>query len=75
LSPKSRAKIIQRVSPDKIALIYASLGEKDEAFVWLDRAYENRSGFLPAFLVTPDYDPPRSDHRFDVLMRKMELKK
>jgi eukaryotic-like serine/threonine-protein kinase len=63
------------VSPDKIALIYASLGEKDEAFVWLDRAYENRSGFLPAFVVTPDYDPLRSDPRFDVLMRKMGLKK
>ncbi len=63
------------VSPDKIALIYASLGEKDEAFAWLDRAFENRSGFLAAFLVTPDYDPLRSDPRFAVLMRKMGLKK
>ncbi len=26
------------VSPDQIALIYASLGEKDQAFAWLDRA-------------------------------------
>src|SRR3954447_4476928 len=63
------------VSPDKIALMYASLGEKDEAFAWLDRAFENRSGFLAAFLVTPDYDTLRSDPRFDVLMRKMGFKK
>ena len=27
----------QYVSPDEIALVYASLGEKDQAFAWLDR--------------------------------------
>ena len=30
----------------KIALIYANLGEKDQAFAWLDRAYEAPLGLF-----------------------------
>ena len=64
------------VSPESIALIYASLGEKDQAFAWLDRACESRSGFLVSgILGLPDYDSLRSDPRFDVLLRKIGLKK
>ena len=64
------------VSPDLIAVIYASLGEMDQAFAWLDRAYEARSGFMiTGILVSPDYDPLRSDPRFDALLRKIGLKK
>jgi hypothetical protein len=63
------------VSPEQIALIYASLGEKDQAFAWLDRAYEARSAFMiSGILASPDYDPLRSDPRFDTLLRKIGLK-
>jgi TolB-like protein/Tfp pilus assembly protein PilF len=66
----------QYVSPDEIALIYASLGEKDLAFSWLDRAYEARSAFLITGIQgSPNYDPLRSDPRFDALLRKIGLKK
>jgi serine/threonine protein kinase/Tfp pilus assembly protein PilF len=64
------------VSPDEIALIYANLGEKDQAFAWLDRAYEARSAFLiTRILGCPNFDPLRSDPRFDALVRKIGLKK
>jgi serine/threonine-protein kinase len=62
------------VSPDHIALIYASLGEKDQAFAWLDRAYEARSAYMvTAILNSPDYDPLRSDPRFEDLVRRIGL--
>ena len=66
----------QYVSPDEIALVYASLGEKDQAFAWLDRAYEARSAFLiTRILGCANYDPLRSDPRFDALLRKIGIKK
>ena len=65
----------QYVSPDEIALIYASLGEKDQAFAWLDRAYEARSAFIITGINSPNYDPLRSDPRFDAFLRKVGLKK
>jgi eukaryotic-like serine/threonine-protein kinase len=66
----------QYVSPDEIALVYASLGEKDQAFVWLDRAYDARSAFLiTRILGCSNYDPLRSDPRFDALLRKIGIMK
>jgi tetratricopeptide (TPR) repeat protein len=64
----------QYVSPDEIALIYASLGDKDQAFAWLDRAYEARSAFLiTGILGSPNYDPLRADPRFGALLRRIGL--
>jgi hypothetical protein len=55
-------------------MIYASLGEKDEAFAWLERAYEARSAFLATgVLSAPAYDPLRGDPRFGALLKKMDL--
>ncbi len=64
------------VPPDQLALIHAGLGELDQAFVWLDRAYEARSAPMVAWILrSPDYDPLRSDPRFDVLLRKIGFKR
>ena len=66
----------QYVSPEQASLIYASLGEKDPAFAWLDRSCEARSAFLiTGILALPDYDALRSDPRFDSLLRRIGLKK
>jgi hypothetical protein len=59
------------------AKIYAGLGEKDKAFVWLEKAYEERSSttggrFVP-IKMDPIYDPLRSDPRFADLLRRMNL--
>jgi len=60
----------------QIAQVYAWRGEKDQAFAWLDRAYEARSAFLiTRILGCPNYDPLRSDPRFEVLLRKIGFKK
>ena len=62
------------VAPYNLAAIYAGLGEKDQAFAWLDRAYADRSGFL-AFYFTTDtrLDNLRSDPRFAELLRRVGL--
>ncbi len=55
------------------AIIYAALGKKDQAFEWLDRAYEDRSERLSWLKVDPELDSLRSDPRFAELMRRMRL--
>ena len=54
-----------------IALIYAGLGEKDQAFFWLDKGYEQRAFQLQALKIEPKWDSLRSDPRFQGLLRRM----
>jgi TolB-like protein/Tfp pilus assembly protein PilF len=54
-----------------IALVYAGLNEKDQAFAWLQRAYEER--FNPSILVRPAFDVLHSDPRFQDLSRRLGL--
>ena len=62
------------VAPYNLAAIYAGLGDKDQAFAWLDRAYADRSGFLAFYFKTDAHmDSLRSDPRFDELMRRIGL--
>jgi serine/threonine protein kinase len=52
---------------------YAALGEKDEAFHWLDEAVKERMTFIPWIRQNPAYAPLRSDPRFEELVRRMKL--
>jgi TolB-like protein/DNA-binding winged helix-turn-helix (wHTH) protein/thioredoxin-like negative regulator of GroEL len=61
------------VSPVWEALIYAGLGEKNEAFEWLQKAAEERAGWLIYLDVDPRFDSLRSDPRFQDLRRKVGL--
>jgi TolB-like protein/Flp pilus assembly protein TadD len=63
----------ERVSPAYIARIHIGLGEKDRAFEWLRKAYEERSDHLLNIGVDPVYDPLRSDPRFIELLRGVGL--
>ena len=63
------------VSAYDIALIHLGLGEKDQAFAWLERAYEERCPTLEFLKVEPSLDPLRSDPRFADLLRRMNLAK
>ncbi len=58
-----------------VALIYIGLGEKEQAFAWLDKAYEERCEFLVYLPTDPMADPLRSDPRFQVLLGRLGLKK
>jgi TolB-like protein/Tfp pilus assembly protein PilF len=61
------------VTPPAVATVYIGLGDKDRAFVWLERAYQERSYYM-AFLKTfPLLDPLRPDPRFDELLRRIGL--
>jgi serine/threonine protein kinase/tetratricopeptide (TPR) repeat protein len=62
------------VAPYNFAAIYAGLGDKDQAFAWLDRAYADRSGFLAFYFKTDAHmDSLRSDPRFAELLRRVGL--
>jgi tetratricopeptide (TPR) repeat protein len=55
----------------EIAVIYASLGDKDQSMNWLQRGYEER--FNPGVLLRPGFDPLRSDKRFQDMLRRIGL--
>ena len=55
----------------EIAVIYASLGDTDQAIEWLEKGYEER--FNPGVLLRPGLDPLRSDARFQELVRRIGL--
>src|SRR6266542_4145522 len=59
------------VPATSVALIYAGLGEKDQAFAWLDTGYEQRAFQLPWIKLDPRFDSLRSDSRFEDLMRRI----
>jgi TolB-like protein/Tfp pilus assembly protein PilF len=61
------------VSPYDIALVHVGLQEYDEAFTWLQRAFEQRSLWLGYLNVEPQLDSLRSDQRFQGLLRRADL--
>jgi serine/threonine protein kinase/Flp pilus assembly protein TadD len=61
------------VSPHCIAMIYAGLGDKDQAFEWLNKAFEARSEHLTWLKVDARMNPLRSDPRFAEMMRRVGL--
>src|SRR5437660_3804355 len=61
------------ISPMVFADIYSLLGEKDEAFQWLEKAYRERSSKLIDLKLDPDYDNLHSDPRFAALVSKLGL--
>jgi eukaryotic-like serine/threonine-protein kinase len=62
------------ISPYMVATIYAGLGEKDRAFEFLEKAYQERSPDIPYFLKADlRIDNLRSDPRFQDLVRRVGL--
>jgi TolB-like protein/Flp pilus assembly protein TadD len=57
----------------EIALVYAGLGNKREAFEWLEDAFRAHDAGLVYLKVDPCLDPLRSDPRFDDLMRRVGI--
>ncbi len=56
-----------------LTYIYAGLGERENFFACIDRAYEQHSPFLAWTRVFPEYDGMRSDPRYYELLRRMGL--
>jgi tetratricopeptide (TPR) repeat protein len=55
----------------EIAMIYAALGDTNQAMNWLEKSYEER--FNPGVLLRPGFDPLRSDSRFQNLVHRVGL--
>jgi tetratricopeptide (TPR) repeat protein len=72
------ARVIERwregsVSPYSVANIHAALGDRDQAFEWLERALEDRDRMMVSLRVHPRLDPLRGDPRFADLLRRTGL--
>jgi serine/threonine-protein kinase len=61
------------VRPELIAAVYVRLGDRDNAFAWLDKAYQARSPYLLALKVDRQWAPIRNDPRFARLVREVGL--
>jgi DNA-binding winged helix-turn-helix (wHTH) protein/tetratricopeptide (TPR) repeat protein len=61
------------VQPYSIALIYTTLGDKDEAFQWLESAYAEHDEDLFLLKVDPRLDNLRTDPRFKSLLQRIGL--
>ena len=53
--------------------IYAALGQRDQAFEWLNKAYDQHDLQLVSLKVDPTLDGLRSDPRFADLVRRVGL--
>jgi tetratricopeptide (TPR) repeat protein len=67
-----RAKT-EYVSPADIALFYARLDQKDQAFAWLAKAMEDRSILFNYLIADARFDNLRGDPRFAELVKKVGL--
>jgi adenylate cyclase len=63
------------VDPSLIGAVYSGLGEKDKAFEWLTKAYEEHSGQIVWIKVDPFYKNLRSDPRYKELLKKVGFEK
>jgi serine/threonine-protein kinase len=61
------------VSPVEFATLYIALGDKGRAIDWIEKAYEERRGWMAYLNVHPVVDPLRNEPRFKALVRKMGL--
>jgi tetratricopeptide (TPR) repeat protein len=61
------------VAPYDIALVYIGLGDKDQAFAWLEKGYQAHSNDMSNLKADPTFDPLRSDPRFQDLLRRMNF--
>ena len=73
LDELTRLSAQEYVPGTSLALIYAGLGEKDQAFAWLDKGYEQRAFQLQWIQLDPRWDNLRSDPRFQDLLRRINL--
>jgi len=69
---KSAAKK-RYIPPTYFGMLFAGLGDKDKAMMWLEKAYDDRADGLTWLNVEPMLDEVRSDPRFQDLIRRIGL--
>ena len=61
-------------NPFGVACLYARLGDKNKAFEFLEKAYQERNDLINELRVEPQLDPLRDDPRYADLVRRVESK-
>ena len=61
------------VTPAAFVNVYVGLGDKEQAFIWLEKAYQERSNYVAYLKVFPLLDPLRSEPRFADLVKRVGL--
>jgi len=64
---------VRYVAPYHLALAYVGLGDRDEAFACLDRAWLDRDPALAGVVIEPLFDPIRDDPRYPELLARLNL--
>ncbi|HEX8847540.1 MAG TPA: protein kinase [Pyrinomonadaceae bacterium] len=63
----------QAATGQDLASVYVGLGEKDQAFGWLEKDFEARAAGLAQFRWQPQFDSLHTDARYKELLRRMGL--
>jgi TolB-like protein/Tfp pilus assembly protein PilF len=63
----------KHVSAYGIAIVHIGLGDKEQAFDWLERAFAERSHFMPLTTIDPRLDCLRTDRRYEQLVDRIGL--
>jgi TolB-like protein/DNA-binding winged helix-turn-helix (wHTH) protein/Flp pilus assembly protein TadD len=58
-----------------VATVYSGLGDKEQAFIWLEKAYADKSESFVELKADPRFDPLHSDPRFAALLRRVGLER
>ena len=61
------------VAPYYIALVHLALGERQHAFRWLEKSFEERSAYMTNLMHDPALDRIRSEPEFQHLVRRVGL--
>jgi TolB-like protein/Flp pilus assembly protein TadD len=62
-----------KASGHDIARVYVGLGDKDQAFDWLEKDFQSRVSVLPTWLATPPLDSLKNDPRYKDLERRIGI--
>jgi tetratricopeptide (TPR) repeat protein len=54
-----------------LAVVYAGLDDRNQAFAWLEKAFADKSNFLAILRLEPSLDPLKSDPRWNELLRRV----
>jgi tetratricopeptide (TPR) repeat protein len=63
----------QQANGFDLARLYVGLGDKDQAFAWLEKDFQSRNATMPGFLYMPPLNSLSEDPRFKDLSRRMGL--
>ena len=62
------------VDPMNLVVVHLALGQDDEVFAWLERAYEKRASLMPAIGSDPRFERLYGDARFRDLLERVGLR-